>query len=106
MFRDLLASEASASAFALLFIITHCFSARRWCCLAFFARFGASLVSLSRNASLNFSATGKSSVLETDDGDLLGTNPVTAQVLGSISSTMGSSNDTSSLASLGISIPL
>lgn len=106
MFKDLLASEASATAFALLFIVTHSFSARRWCCLAFFARFGASLVSLSRNASLNFSAMGKSSDLETDDGDALGTNLETAQVLGSISSTMGSSNETSSLASLGISSPL
>lgn len=106
MLRDLLASEASASAFALLFIITHSFSARRWCCLAFFARFGASRLSLSRNASLNFSATGNSSVLETDDADVLGTNPDTAQVLGSISSTKGSSNDTSSLAPLGTSTPL
>lgn len=104
--KDLLAFEASANAFALVSVITHSLSARRWCCLAFFALFGAKRVSLSRNASLNFSAMDNSLGLETDGSVVLDINPETAQVFGSISLTIGSSNTTCSIASRGTSEPL
>lgn len=85
--RDLLALDARANALASVFIIIHCLSARRWCCRAFFARFGAKRVSLSTNASLNFSATDNSVGLKREAALGFGVNPHIAHVFGSISLT-------------------
>lgn len=74
--------------FALELLIKYSLSARRLCCLAFFARLGANLASLSTNASLKRSAIGNSDVsLETvSSRALFLAAPETAQVLGSMPS--------------------
>jgi hypothetical protein len=64
-------------------------------------------VSLSTNASLNFSATDNSGRLERDGEErVFGLNPHTAHVVGSISLTTGSSNVIFGNASLGTASPL
>lgn len=106
LLRDLVAFEARAIAFALVLVSIHSLSARRWCCLAFFARFGANRVSLSTKASLNFSAIDNSLGLKRDVDMPIDANRGTAHALGSISLTNGSSNVISGNASLGTSNPL
>lgn len=88
-----------------MLVVTHSRSARLCRCLAFLARFGANLASLSTNASLNLSAIGNSIELKMG-GVVLSLDPGTAQVFGSMSSTTKSSNVTPGNACLGISIPL
>jgi len=63
-------------------------------------------VSLSTNASLNFSATDISGRLERGGDRVFGLNPHTAHVVGSISLTTGSSNVIFGNASLGTASPL
>lgn len=105
--KDRLACDARATALAFVLIVTNSLSARRWCCLAFFARFGANRVSLSTNASLNFSAMLTSEVFGKDGVLILaGVNPETSHVFGSISLTKGSSSVILDSASLGTLIPL
>lgn len=103
-YKDLLACEASAIDFASVFIITHSLSARRWCCLAFFARLGANLESLSTNASLNLSALGNSDASDEVATAIFG-HLQAAHVPGSISFTMGSSSAAPGNASRGMSTP-
>jgi hypothetical protein len=63
-------------------------------------------VSLSTNASLNFSATDNSEGLKRDEETVFRLNPHTAHVVGSISLTVGSSNVILCNASLGTADPL
>lgn len=106
LWTDLLTFEARIIALAVVLVVIHSFSARRWRCLAFFALFGANRVSRSSNASLNFSAICNSLGIEADAGSTLGVNPVTAHVRGSMSFTTGSSIVIFGSASLGTSSPL
>lgn len=64
------------------------------------------MVSLSTNASLNFSAMDNSAEFESCAGVALGIDPRKAHVLGSISSTTGSSSAISGNASVGTLVPL
>lgn len=93
---------------ALELFIRYSLSARRLCCLAFFALFGASLASLSKNASLNRSAMDSSGVssqaVGAGAGGLL-VAPETAQVLGSMPSIMKWSKALLANASLGTCNP-
>ncbi|RWR86253.1 hypothetical protein CKAN_01514200 [Cinnamomum micranthum f. kanehirae] len=98
LYKDLLACEASAIDFASVFIITHSLSARRWCCLAFFALLGANLESLSTNASLNLSALGNSDASDEVATAIFG-HLRAAHVPGAISFTTGSSSATPGNAS-------
>ncbi|GJW82254.1 hypothetical protein Tco_0146229 [Tanacetum coccineum] len=76
--------------FALVLVVAHSRSALRCLCLAFLARFGATLASLSTNASLNLSAIGNS--IEFKEGEvILSLDPRTTQVFGSIYSMIKSS---------------
>lgn len=103
--RDLLACEAKTIALALVLISINSLTARRWCCRAFLARFGANRLSLSTNASLNFSATDNS--VELEDGEMgFNANPCIVHVLGSMSLTTSSSNRIFCNASWGTSVPL
>lgn len=104
--KNLLAWDARAMDLAFVLLIKYAFSARRLCCLAFFALLGANLASLSRNASLNLSAMGSSGLSSGEGGsmDLLAA-PETAHVLGSISSTIEWSRATLADASAGTCSP-
>jgi len=104
--RDLLTWEAKTIALALVLISINSRTARRWCCRAFLALFGANRLSLSTNASLNFSATDNSVELEEDAEMGFKANPCTVHVLGSISLTTSSSNMMFCNASLGTSVPM
>ena len=88
-------------------LISHSLSALRLCCLAFFALLGANRASLSKKASLNFSAMGISGALSVDaDGTgALRAAPETAHVLGSMSSTTEWSSEMEAIASVGTCTP-
>lgn len=104
--RNLVACDASATDFASMLCIKCCFSALLLFCLAFFALFGASLVSLDNTASLNLSARGNSCIsfeewvaiflsAKVEEGTEL------AHVLGSMSCTIDWSRGISGNASIG-----
>lgn len=103
---DLPTLAARINALVSVSIVILSLSARRWCCLAFLARFGAKRVSLSANASLNLSALDNSlEFMRVGDMDF-GVNPQIAHVWGSTSLTKWSSIAISGNASLGTSNPL
>ena len=106
LWRDLLACEAKTIALALVLININSRTARRWCCRAFFARFGANRLSLSRKASLNFSANDNSVELEEDGDTGFTAKPCTVHVFGSMSLTTASSNMVFCNASQGTWVPI